>query len=147
MADRVVVLNNGRIEQAGAPMEVYRNPVNAFVAGFLGTSNLLPVQHEAGQWQVDGTPFHVPDNPAAAGEMILSFRPEDLVLNPASSAGMAAVIDGVVAFRRDLGSQTELHVTWGARTLIMQVPGDATVTAGDAVRIGFRAAGGRLVAR
>jgi putative spermidine/putrescine transport system ATP-binding protein len=148
MADRVVVLHEGRIQQVGAPMEVYRNPVNAFVASFLGTSNLLPAVCRNGLVTVEGTTFeHVPGAAAASGEMMLSFRPEDLLLNPADPPGLAAVIDGTVAFRRDLGAQTELHVSWGARTLIMQVPGDAATMAGHAVRVGFRASGARLVAR
>ena len=42
MADLVVVMDRGRVQQVGAPMEVYRDPANAFVAGFIGTSNLLP---------------------------------------------------------------------------------------------------------
>jgi putative spermidine/putrescine transport system ATP-binding protein len=148
MADRVVVLHEGRIQQVGSPMDVYRNPVNAFVASFLGTSNLLPALCKAGQVTVEGTTFaHVPGAAAASGEMMLSFRPEDLLLNPVETSGLAAVIDGTVAFRRDLGAQTELHVTWGARTLIMQVPGDAATVAGQPVRVGFRASGARLVAR
>jgi putative spermidine/putrescine transport system ATP-binding protein len=148
MADRVVVLHEGRIQQVGSPMEVYRNPVNAFVASFLGTSNLLPAACRNGLVTVAGTTFeNVPGAAAASGEMMLSFRPEDLLLNPVDPAGLAAVIDGTVAFRRDLGAQTELHVSWGARTLIMQVPGDAATVAGHAVRVGFRASGARLVAR
>ncbi|HVG49027.1 MAG TPA: ABC transporter ATP-binding protein, partial [Rubellimicrobium sp.] len=42
MADVVIVMDRGRVQQMGAPMEVYRDPANAFVAGFIGTSNLLP---------------------------------------------------------------------------------------------------------
>ncbi|MFZ9636036.1 MAG: ABC transporter ATP-binding protein, partial [Alphaproteobacteria bacterium] len=44
MSDRVAVMSQGRLEQVGTPTELYRNPVNAFVATFLGESNLLPVQ-------------------------------------------------------------------------------------------------------
>lgn len=149
MADRVVVLHEGQIQQVGSPMDVYRNPVNAFVASFLGTSNLLLAQCKAGRVSVEAKTFeHVAGAANASGEMMLSFRPEDLLLNPAADAsGLAAVIDGTVAFRRDLGAQTELHVTWGARTLIMQVPGDVLAVAGQPVRVGFRASGARLVAR
>lgn len=148
MADRVVVLHEGRIQQVGSPMDVYRNPFNAFVASFLGTSNLLPAVCKNGLVTVEGTTFeHVSGAAAASGEMMLSFRPEDLLLNPADPSGLAAVIDGTVAFRRDLGAHTELHVSWGGRTLIMQVPGDAATMAGHSVRVGFRASGARLVAR
>jgi putative spermidine/putrescine transport system ATP-binding protein len=148
MADRVVVLHEGQIQQVGSPMDVYRNPVNAFVASFLGTSNLLPAQCRAGQVTVEATTFeHVACAAAVSGEKMLSFRPEDLLLDPVDPSGLAAVIDGAVAFRRDLGAQTELHVTWGARTLIMQVPGDVPTVAGQSVRVGFRASGARLVAR
>lgn len=51
MASRVVIMNNGRIEQAGPAKEVYRNPVNRFVAGFVGTNNILTGRVEA----LDGT--------------------------------------------------------------------------------------------
>ena len=50
MADLVVVMGNGRIQQAASPVEIYRKPVNSFVANFIGSTNLLPVR-QAGDGQ------------------------------------------------------------------------------------------------
>jgi ABC-type Fe3+/spermidine/putrescine transport system ATPase subunit len=55
MADIVIVMEGGRIRQMGAPMEIYRNPADAFVAGFIGSSNLLPARLiDGGTLEVSG---------------------------------------------------------------------------------------------
>jgi ABC-type Fe3+/spermidine/putrescine transport system ATPase subunit len=61
MSDQIIVLNKGRLEQAGAPDEVYRHPASLFVAGFLGTVNVLTgdVVREAGAIRVSGTGWSV----------------------------------------------------------------------------------------
>ena len=80
LADRVVVLKAGRVEQEGPPEEVYTRPVSQFVAEFVGLASCLPVRRDDGRlmtplgtWPADG----VPDGPVLA-----VFRPEDLRLSP-----------------------------------------------------------------
>lgn len=94
MGDRICIMNAGQVVQTGAPLEVYRNPVNAFVARFLGSPpmNLLPARLEpAGDHarvHVAGASLDLPDWPLAAvrahlnREVTLGVRPEDLYENP-----------------------------------------------------------------
>ncbi|EYD76218.1 Putrescine transport ATP-binding protein PotA [Rubellimicrobium mesophilum DSM 19309] len=105
MADVVIVMDQGRVQQMGAPMEVYRNPANAFVAGFIGTSNLLPGRlldtstlDISGQRLALGPGDRVKCPP---GPAILSVRPEDVRFGP----------DGLpahVTFIRDLGESVQI---------------------------------------
>ncbi|KDE38844.1 Ferric iron ABC transporter, ATP-binding protein [Nitrincola lacisaponensis] len=94
MADRIVVMNHGVIEQVGTPEEIYRHPVNAFVASFVGTMNLLPVEIASASGVLLGSqPVacqpHVLQPGAAAH---LGIRPEEVVLfdQPSSDAVLEA---------------------------------------------------------
>jgi spermidine/putrescine transport system ATP-binding protein len=85
MADQIVVMNSGRIEQAGTPEELYEHPTTAFVAGFLGVSNLLEGT-VAGADQVrlrDGTIVSVPASVLSgrSGELAIGIRPEKIQPN------------------------------------------------------------------
>jgi iron(III) transport system ATP-binding protein len=84
MADRIVVMNLGVIEQVGAPVEIYRRPRSAFVADFVGTMNFLPARAVASDrvklgtielWCADGI-----DAAASSGEVTICVRPEDVVV-------------------------------------------------------------------
>ncbi|AKA06313.1 ABC transporter ATP-binding protein [Streptomyces noursei] len=102
MADTVAVMNGGRVEQLGAPAELYENPATTFVANFLGTSNLIPAEVT----EADGTalvltaggatlrlPTRRCNTPARKGEKVLAgFRPEKVALAHADDA--AAVPEG-----------------------------------------------------
>lgn len=64
MSDRIVVMNHGKIEQQGTPKDIYRNPAYSFVADFVGKTNLISVQAEAGEgklvWPAGGIRFSLP---------------------------------------------------------------------------------------
>lgn len=79
LADRIVVMQGGRIEQIGTPLDLYDNPVNEFVATFIGapSMNLLPGQLSGGQVRVDGHDFKGPEG---GGSVRLGVRPEHLAL-------------------------------------------------------------------
>jgi multiple sugar transport system ATP-binding protein len=85
MADRIVVLRAGRIEQAGTPLDLYDRPANSFVAGFIGSPamNLLPGVLRGGAVEVAGTPLPRPGGaPANDGRAVLyGIRPEHLRLS------------------------------------------------------------------
>jgi sulfate ABC transporter, ATP-binding protein len=68
VADRVVLMNAGRIEQAGTPREVWENPATPFVYGFLGDANLFHGQVRAGVWHTEGISLPAPHVPAPEGE-------------------------------------------------------------------------------
>lgn len=93
LADRVVVMRGGLIQQVGTPADVYNRPANLFVAGFVGSPsmNLLPARAAAGGLAVEG--FRLPgfDAPPDTA-LVLGVRPEDVALAPAG----AGDLDGVV---------------------------------------------------
>ncbi len=90
MADRIVVMRDGRIEQVARPDVTYREPATPFVAGFIGTMNLLEGSVTGGQFSRAGftLPLPVPDGPA-----ILAIRPEALRLVPGSQATIHRITD------------------------------------------------------
>ena len=113
MSDVLVVMNHGRIEQQGAPREVYERPANSFVATFLGDTNLLPV-HRAGlpDFQVD-----LPGGAESAREV--SLRPECIrIVPPGSSGAQGCVVSSVF-----LGDAMRIEVaTTSGRTLLIKHP-------------------------
>ena len=87
MADKIVVLNGGRIEQVGSPLELYDRPRNIFVAGFLGSPamNFFPVEAvEGGLRLANGDMLPAPSGrrPEPGTRLILGVRPEALVIDP-----------------------------------------------------------------
>ena len=91
MADRIVILNHGRIEQTGPPEEVYETPASVFVAGFIGAPamNLLPARLEGGLLALaDGTLLPCRHN--GASEVWCGIRPEDFRWAPPDAAPWAA---------------------------------------------------------
>jgi iron(III) transport system ATP-binding protein len=106
IADRVAILDRGRIEQIGAPRDVYLRPASRFVAGFIGETNLLAarvVKREAARVELS-TPLGplistaLPEGPLAAGDDVtVSIRPESIVLGaPAGANSATAVLRGSV---------------------------------------------------
>ena len=130
LADRVVVMRDGRIEQVGAPMEIYANPANLFVGGFIGAPamNQLPARASGGRVEVaPGLGFTAPGLPD--GEVVLGLRPEDLVPAEAGSLGAFAVTVRVV---EPLGAETLLLVEVAGRELAVRLAGrDAMPVAGE----------------
>ncbi|MFB7177097.1 ABC transporter ATP-binding protein [Streptomyces sp. NPDC056257] len=93
MADTVAVMNGGRVEQLGAPAELYENPGTTFVANFLGTSNLIEANVESAGSDVvvsaSGTTLRLPaarcsTTPRAGGKLLVGVRPEKISLVPAA---------------------------------------------------------------
>jgi multiple sugar transport system ATP-binding protein len=136
LADRIVVLNAGRVEQVGTPREVYHNPANLFVAGFIGSPAMNLIPATAGQGVLTlpwGTklpmPRAVPD-----GAVTLGLRPDRLSLVPAAQAQAT----GQVTLVEHLGDESILHVRLeGGATLTLKAPGDVDARLGDTVHIGF----------
>lgn len=90
LADRISVMHQGRIVQAATPVEVYRNPAERFVAGFIGNPpmNFLPASRlDGGKWQVAGQAYDGPN--AADGGIEFAIRPEDIA---PSDAGLPAKV-------------------------------------------------------
>lgn len=112
MADLVVVMGENRVQQVGPPLEVYRRPVNRFVAGFIGSNNLLPAEVTSGGYvRVLGVTLPVSAPQGASDDLTLSVRPEDMWLS--TSAPEQPALEGRVVFVRDLGRTVETFVRVG----------------------------------
>jgi putative spermidine/putrescine transport system ATP-binding protein len=119
MADLVVVMGQGRIRQAGSPVEIYRRPADSFVAAFIGSTNLLPARIDGdGKVSVPGGVLPGVTLPSGAAEATISVRPEDIRIVPPD----AGTIRGRVSFIRDLGATIEVFVTAGEREIIAALP-------------------------
>ena len=117
MADRVVVIEQGRIQQVGTPNQVYEAPANRYVAGFLGRMNFLEGRVDRGAFlSAAGTALQVPDG--HRGALTLGIRPERIALGDTDSPPLGAPADNTlgvtVVATVFLGSVVEIHVRTAA---------------------------------
>ena len=133
LADRVVVMNRGAVQQVGPPQEIYDNPANTFVAGFIGSPamNLLDGEIEGGTFraegvEIDGLPHGV------RGPVTLGYRAEDASLGgEADSGGIAAPVYSVEL----LGDATMITVRVAGGALVaLRVGKDHRAAIGEPVR-------------
>jgi len=153
MSDRIAVMSDGVIEQLGEPEDVYENPAKAFVAGFIGISNLLPATVENGGVRLSTgalVPAPVPDGLADGAEVQLSVRPEKLLVDELED-GMTAV-EGTIAERVYMGTATQLIVELapGARLVALEqntarARADDRWEPGDRVRVGWHREHGQVL--
>ncbi|MDT0682990.1 sn-glycerol-3-phosphate ABC transporter ATP-binding protein UgpC [Roseicyclus sp. F158] len=126
LADRLVVLNGGRVEQIGAPLEIYRSPASTFVASFIGAPamSLLDARIEGGGIVLEGHRLGRAD--CAEGPVTLGLRAEDLRI---SDQGLPFVVEHV----EELGAQRIVHGVVGGQPLAVidtserQLPGKVLV--------------------
>ncbi len=148
MGDRIAVMNDGRLEQAGTPEELYERPANRFVAGFIGSPamSFAPVSAEDGDLRGEG--FRVPDRAGGArGELVLGVRPEH-VRPWREDAELIGPVEGTVAYVEALGRETFLGVdAAGGARFVVCVEGRAGEQPGDRIRFGLVPGGIRLFER
>ena len=139
LADRIVVLRDGRIEQVGTPLELYHHPKNQFVAGFIGSPkmNFLPATpDDQGRVTLHGSdPIEVPVKGVEAGSAAtLGIRPEHIELvDPGQGT-----LTGEVMVAERLGGETFLHVDLGAEeALVVKADGGVTQKPGEKVGLRF----------
>ena len=136
MADRIVVMRDGRILQVGTPTELYENPVDIFTARFIGSPsmNLIPGTHTgeglmAGGAKVIGVPAQ-----AGSGNLLVGVRPHDLIVGT-PPADVALALEGRVSAVEPLGAETLVHLDVEGGTAIATAPGklvpvvESTITA------------------
>lgn len=139
MADKIVVMRGGHVEQIGSPLELYDHPASVFVAGFIGSPsmNFVTVSVAGGKLQAHGgavfgpAPAGVPDGQAVTA----GFRPEDIML---SDTGIPATISLV----EPTGAETQLTLKSGDDTIVLTTRDRISVVPGDAVH--FTVADGKL---
>jgi ABC-type sugar transport system ATPase subunit len=148
MADKIVILHDGIIEQIGGPMDLYENPVNIFVAGFIGSPqmNFLPGQAETASSGGAGAsingigsldlPVHL-ENWQTGVPVTIGIRPEHIRLE---AEGSAVAVRGVVNIVEKLGGETYLHVQVAPEMLIMaKLQGSRSPERGENVVLHFPA--------
>jgi multiple sugar transport system ATP-binding protein len=144
MADRIVVMREGRIEQIGAPLEIYRRPANLFVATFFGTPTMNVI---AGQISRDGAyrfqatqlDVELPDRivPAAAvgARISLGVRSEHVYLGDSG-------VPAEVLLTEPLGDETLVFFDYGGDTeLVAKLGGDCALKVGDRIHFTFQSSG------
>ena len=92
LAERMIVMNAGRMEQVGTPDEVYHRPATTFVAGFIGSPpmNLVRGRTEGAGFVVGGQTLHLPSPAPREGELVMGIRPEHVVIGAADVGATAA---------------------------------------------------------
>ncbi len=151
LGDRIVVLANGAIQQVGKPIDLYRNPVNRFVAGFIGTPpmNFIDGRIDAQNrsFVADGVRIPVATH-SDPGPAVLGVRPEDLQLVGAEDG---ATLAGRAVLVERLGGTSHVHIEVGRHRIMVATSAEVLPTVGDLVnvRVGdrihlFNALGARL---
>jgi sn-glycerol 3-phosphate transport system ATP-binding protein len=135
LADRLIVMNAGRAEQIGAPLELYERPATQFVGGFIGSPamNFLPGRIAEGGGVVldDGASLPAPAGATAAGRAVtVGLRPEHVALD-----GAAASLQLTVELIEMLGADTIVHGTLrqGGALVLARLPGTVRVSVGERV--------------
>ena len=150
LADKIVVLNDGRIAQIGTPIDVFERPANQFVATFMGapSMNLIPAEVGAGGTiRVAGIDLAIPPErfalPPAGTAVTLGVRPEDIVPEGhGTRPGLGADFTGTVEFAEMLGDQSLLFTTLGGSEVVARMQHPRAIEPGEAVS--FRIDGARV---
>jgi multiple sugar transport system ATP-binding protein len=157
LANKIVVLRAGYVEQVGSPLELYHHPRNLFVAGFIGSPKMNFLETVATDIGRDSATVKVPGGGtlsvpartagmAPGGKVTLGVRPEHL--STGDQADGDAVMEGRVFVVERLGGETYCYVrVEGEQTVVIRTHGDSAVHPGEPVRIGIPAANCHLFDR
>jgi multiple sugar transport system ATP-binding protein len=139
MADRIVVLRAGQVEQVGPPLALYNHPANQFVAGFIGSPRMNFLTGHAVEARADGLIVQIPGigairtlaaaNGPPAQEATLGIRPEHVGIGHSGTNDLTAEVINV----EQLGGLSYIHVTNPAMTI--QVPGQTSLRIGEKTNI------------
>jgi len=149
MATRIVVMKDGRVQQIGAPKEIYDNPNNLFVGGFMGTPpmNFLTGElHDDGNFYCENLKLRIPEpkfqllkeKDYLNRQVILGVRPEDIhdeliaIETYKDSVGMFSVDVAEL-----LGSETNIHINVGKTNIIAKVNARSDIHIGDKIQMAF----------
>jgi len=111
VADRVVVMDKGRVEQAGTPQQIYDHPRTSFVHEFIGESIVVPVMIEAGEVRFEGQSIGIDPQGNPSGAATLFARPFDITILPTSGAN---TLKGVVKRIHGIGSARRVEIALGS---------------------------------
>ncbi|XVQ09962.1 ABC transporter ATP-binding protein [Spirillospora sp. CA-255316] len=136
LGERVAVMNEGEIVQAGAPLEVYDAPASVFVGGFLGSPpmNFLEAVLDGDVIEIEGQRIPAPPSWAAgpSGRVLIGVRAETITAEPGTGEGALRAVAEVV---EPLGAATLITSLVGEQRLKVQVPADFRIAPGDRIRL------------
>jgi sn-glycerol 3-phosphate transport system ATP-binding protein len=131
LADLLVVMNAGQVEQQGSPLDIYEKPASTFVASFIGAPpmNLLPVtDNKFG----DGSTASAK---APAGATILGFRPEDADIAAGNGQAGGLLLDAVVEGVEPVGAESFLYCAAAGQRIVVRVSGRSPAQLGDMLKV------------
>jgi ABC-type sugar transport system ATPase subunit len=146
MADKIVVLRAGRVEQVGTPLDLYNEPANRFVAGFIGSPKMNFFEGALQDVQDGHATVRIPDlvavrlpiansNARTGDQVVLGVRPEHLVVGGGGDVDVTVQ----VALTEQLGDETFIYGALpGGETLVIRAPGQNAVRADQPLRVGLR---------
>lgn len=149
MASRIVVMKGGYIQQVGAPKEIYNNPVNLFVAGFIGTPSMNFIKgklNEDGTFvTLDGYNFVIPkkkfdivkEKEFIGKELILGIRPEEIYTDIKHLNQKENVYDVKIIYSELLGATTNAHFDISESRITASIPGAPNLHSGDILKVFF----------
>ncbi|MDR0632383.1 MAG: ABC transporter ATP-binding protein [Holosporaceae bacterium] len=150
LADKIVVMRDGSIEQIGAPLELYNSPTNIFVAKFIGSSemNILPISFVHNMWKLsvfqtqtdEQVSFRLRENFEydTGKKYYVGIRPEDIEILPIDAVFFGNRLDGTVVLSENLGGEGFVHVNLkNGVTLTVKTKKNIAEQSGHAVRLGF----------
>lgn len=144
MGTRIVVMNEGVIQQVDTPMAIYQKPVNQFVAGFIGTPQMnflsVTLDVESGRLEVGAYSLALPnactmalrEKKLSTGNYVLGIRPEHVLLSPVEGA---LELEGKVHITEHLGAETLVHVALCDHKLTLKVPGNVVFQRGASLSV------------
>lgn len=150
MATRIVIMRDGVIQQVGSPKEVYENPSNMFVAGFIGSpamnfikGNLVDHNNQL-IFESEGITMEIPEGRAKSlreeeikGQVYLGIRPEDIHDEPVFLESVPSKIKANVEVSELTGSEKYLHLNIGGNTVIGRVDARSQAHMGDIIEVAF----------
>jgi len=150
MGDRIVVMNEGRVQQIGAPMELYERPANRFVAGFIGSPAMNffdgHLKEEGGVLVFEQGAIRLPVSPAhreslrglpATGDVTLGLRPEHFALSAAAARveGDWQPLVARVEVVEPMGAEVHVHLSVAGHPLVARLEGHARVEVGGDLQL------------
>ena len=152
LADRIVVLNAGRVEQVGSPLELYHHPANLFVAGFIGSPQMNFIDSEVTQVGPNSVELRLPNR----NTFTVPLRPEGVGVGDPVTLGIrpdhlhvaeTGLLRGRIELIEQLGENHLLYINSDGVRLTARESGDAKYRMGDDVTLDFSGAQSHLFRR
>ncbi|MFV8783977.1 ABC transporter ATP-binding protein [Microbulbifer sp. SA54] len=138
LGSRIAILNRGQLMQVGTPLELYSDPDNTFVAGFMGSPpmNLVPAQYSGSGVRSAMLELALEGLEDAAAQLILGVRPEQLV-HAADAPAHWPRLRAAVELVESLGAERLVHLRAGKESMIARLPGMQLLTPGESLTLAF----------